>query len=117
MEDEDLLGLGLGITNLVSRTTARADLLTQQELVIGADALRRKVQRYRPKVLAIVGLGAYRIAFGNPKARGGLQPAAFAQTHIWLLPNPSGLNAHHQPRELARLFAELGEFANRLSTR
>jgi len=114
LDDQKLLELGLGITNLVRRTTARADLVTAQELVLGARLLRKKVHRYRPRVMAIVGLGAFRIAFGIAKARCGLQEEVIGRTHVWLLPNPSGLNAHHQPRELAQLFAELGEFARRV---
>ncbi|HEU4735138.1 MAG TPA: G/U mismatch-specific DNA glycosylase [Kofleriaceae bacterium] len=113
-EDAELLRLGFGITNLASRTTARANLLPAPELKRGARMLRRKVRRYRPKVLAIVGLGAYRTAFGVPTARTGLQPEVIDSTRVWLLPNPSGLNAHHQPAELARLFAELRDFARSL---
>jgi len=113
-EDAELVQLGLGVTNVVARPTARAELLDAEELVAGARALRAKVRRYCPHVLAIVGLGAYRVAFAKPKAAQGLQPEALGSTHIWLLPNPSGLNAHHQPPELARLFAELRKFADHL---
>jgi TDG/mug DNA glycosylase family protein len=113
-EDEELLELGLGVTNIVARATARAELLEPEELVDGARVLRGKVRRYRPNILAIVGLGAYRVAFAKPKARQGLQFEALERTHVWLLPNPSGLNAHHQPPELARLFADLRKFSDQL---
>ena len=115
-EDTELLELGIGITNIASRTTARADLLRPEELLHGARSLRRKVLRHRPRVLAIVGLGAYRLAFANSKARPGLQVETVGRTLLWLLPNPSGLNAHHQPPALARLFAELNECVTRLKT-
>ena len=114
-EDTQLLTLGLGITNLVSRITARANVLTNQELLQGADALRRKVRRFRPKILAVVGLGAYRIAFGDPKAVCGLQDESIGSTYVWLLPNPSGLNAHHQGPGLVALFRELHAFASGLA--
>ena len=110
-EQAELLVLGLGITNLVGRPTARADLLTKQELLEGARLLHRKVRRLRPKVLAIVGLGAYRSAFNNPEAVCGLQDECIGSTQIWLLPNPSGLNAHHPGPALVELFRALHEFA------
>ncbi len=109
-EDLALLDLSLGITNLVARTTATADQLTTDELTRGSAALRRKLLRYRPRILAMVGLTAYRTAFSQPKAAIGLQPDLIGTTRIWLLPNPSGLNAHHQPKHLARLFADLRSF-------
>ena len=113
-EQAELLTLGFGITNLVSRTTARADLLTKQELLDGAETLRRKVRRLRPKVLAIVGLGAYRVAFANPQAVCGLQDQVIGSTRVWLLPNPSGLNAHHPGPALVELFRALHHFAGML---
>jgi double-stranded uracil-DNA glycosylase len=114
-EDATLLALGLGITNLVARTTASADLLTRKELTAGAKTLERKLRAHRPKVLAMVGLGAYRTAFEEPKASCGLQPRSIGATQIWLLPNPSGLNAHHQAAELAALFGELRRYVVGLS--
>ncbi len=111
-EDRELLDLGYGITNLVARTTATADVLSKRELRAGARALEEKLRLYRPKVLAVVGLGAYRTAFAEPRARCGLQPRTIHETRIWLLPNPSGLNAHHQIAELAALFGELREFVD-----
>jgi TDG/mug DNA glycosylase family protein len=109
-EDVDLLALGIGITNLVERPTARAALLTRDELVAGGEVLCWKVHRYRPKVLAVVGLDAYRKAFASAKASEGLQPKQIGPAHVWLLPNPSGLNAHHPPAMLARLFGDLRKF-------
>jgi TDG/mug DNA glycosylase family protein len=113
-EDVELLKLGLGLTNIVGRTTARAALLERQELMAGAGALRKKVRRYRPRVLAIVGFSAYRVAFQDPNATGGLQPTGIDGTSVWLLPNPSGLNAHYPPAELVRCFAALRKLVNTL---
>jgi double-stranded uracil-DNA glycosylase len=113
-EDRQLLSLGVGVTNLVARTTAAADELAPAELVAGALRLRRKVARLRPRVLAMVGLGAYRIAFRKPRAAVGLQPGALSGALIWLLPNTSGLNAHHRPADLARHFREMWTFASSL---
>jgi TDG/mug DNA glycosylase family protein len=106
-DDASLLERGYGITNIVARATASADELTREELLAGADKLRRKVRRYRPGVLAILGVGAYRTAFGQKAAAMGLQPQMINSTRLWILPNPSGLNAHFQPKDLARLFKEL----------
>ena len=106
-EQLELLPLGYGITNIVARATAAADELTRQELIEGAAILRRKVRRYAPRVLAIVGVGAYRTAFERPKASLGLQEETIGATRIWVLPNPSGLNAHYQADALVKLFAEL----------
>jgi len=113
-EEDELLQLGYGITNIVKRTTATADQLDRDELILGAKRLVTKVKRYRPRVLAIVGVGAYRTAFAKPDAQLGLQPEKIGATQIWLLPNPSGLNAHYQPADLARLFKELRRFVDRL---
>jgi TDG/mug DNA glycosylase family protein len=106
-DDGKLLENGLGITNIVARATAKAEELTTDELLAGAVKLRRKILRYRPRFLAIVGFGAYRVAFRQPKAIGGAQAKSIGDTHIWLLPNTSGLNANHLPAELARRFEEL----------
>ena len=108
-EERELLKSGYGITNVVARTTATADLLTKEEIVAGGERLRAKVLRYHPKVLAILGLGAYRTAFNQPKAIVGRQPDLIGNTILWVLPNPSGLNANYQPAALARLFRELRE--------
>lgn len=106
-DERELLKSGYGITNVVQRATATADMLTKEEIVAGGERLRAKVLRYRPKVLAILGLGAYRAAFNQPKATVGRQPDLIGNTVLWILPNPSGLNANYQPAALARLFREL----------
>lgn len=106
-EEIELLDHRLGITNIIARPTATADELTRDELRQGAKRLERKVRRYRPKFVAPLGITSYRIAFGRPKAVLGRQPEPLGAATIWLLPNPSGLNAHHQPKDLARLFKEL----------
>lgn len=109
-EQRELLPLGYGITNLVARATAAAAELTPEELADGARILERKVRRYRPRVLAVVGIGAYRTAFARPGAKLGLQPERIGETAIWVLPNPSGLNANYRPAELVELFRELREW-------
>jgi len=111
-EQEELLTLGYGITNVVDRATATADLLDPAELTGGAKALEAKVRRYRPGILAVLGVSAYRTAFARPKAQTGLQAERLGATRLWVLPNPSGLNAHYQLADLARLFAELRRAAD-----
>jgi TDG/mug DNA glycosylase family protein len=106
-EEHELLACGLGITNMVDRATARADELSDDELRAGARRLERLVRKFRPACIAPLGLTSYRIAFDEPRARLGLQPRRLAGAEIWLLPNPSGLNAHHQPADLARMFQSL----------
>jgi TDG/mug DNA glycosylase family protein len=106
-EERRLLPLGFGITNLVARASARADDLGEDELRAGARTLERKARRYRPRFVAFLGITAYRTAFQRPRAVLGLQAETLAQSHIWVLPNPSGLNAHHSAADLARLFGEL----------
>ena len=106
-EERDLLPLGYGITNLVARASARADDLTEEELREGARILLRKVTRYRPRFVAFLGITAYRTALERPRAVLGLQPEKLGEARIWVLPNPSGLNAHHSAADLARLFGEL----------
>ena len=106
-EQQELLRYGCGITNLVARATAAAAELTDDELVAGAEVLAEKVRRFAPRVLAIVGVGAYRVGFNRPRAKLGLQPETIEATAIWVLPNPSGLNANYRPGELVALFAEL----------
>ena len=113
-DEHELLRNGYGVTNVVMRTTARADQLTQEEMREGGKQLAAKVRRHRPRVLAILGLGAYRTAFGKPKAVIGRQDETIGQTIVWVLPNPSGLNAHYQARDLARLFAELKAASDKL---
>lgn len=106
-EERELLNLGFGITNVVNRATASAAELSKDELINGSKTLRAKVRRNRPKCLAVLGIGAYRTAFGKPDAELGLQEEVIGDSMIWVLPNPSGLNAHYQLKDLARLFRQL----------
>lgn len=110
-EDRALLALGWGITNLCPRTTARAEELTAAELARGARALAAKVRRFRPLVLAILGVGAYRAAFARPRAALGLQPDTVGGARVFVLPNPSGLNAHYGLPALVQRFGELRRLA------
>ncbi|GAA5191937.1 G/U mismatch-specific DNA glycosylase [Rugosimonospora acidiphila] len=110
-EQSDLLDLGLGVTNVAARATARADELNTAELIEGAGILRRKVARYRPRWVAVLGIGAYRTAFGAADAVIGAQDNPLAGARVWVLPNPSGLNAHYPPPRLAAEFAALREAA------
>jgi TDG/mug DNA glycosylase family protein len=106
-EQDELPALGLGITNVVARASARADELTPAELVAGGAVLREKVLRLQPRWLAVLGVTAYRAAFAVPRAAIGPQEDAIGATRIWVLPNPSGLNAHYTPDALAAEFARL----------
>ena len=106
-EEAELLSSGYGITCFVDRTTARADELSKEEFVEGGKVLLEKLDRYKPKMLAVLGLGAYRTAFDRPKARVGLQEEKFGNTGIWLLPNPSGLNANYQLADFIDFFKHL----------
>jgi TDG/mug DNA glycosylase family protein len=99
----------LGITNLVARATAAAAELRPDELRAARIRLERKVRRYRPRAVAVLGIGAYRLAFDNPGAAFGRQPMLLAGAALWVLPNPSGLNANHQLPDLALAFGELRE--------
>lgn len=114
-EERELLALGYGITNVAPRATARADELSAEELAAGGRALVAKVRRRHPRVLAVLGVGAYRTAFARPRAAVGPQPESIGSTEVWVLPNPSGLNANYHARELARLFRELREHAAALA--
>lgn len=105
-DEHMLLELGYGITNVVERATAAADELTPAEVIAGGNRLVHKVQRYAPRVLAILGVGAYRTAFARPRAAVGPQPEPIGPALVWVLPNPSGLNAHYTPADLARVFRE-----------
>ncbi len=105
-EDRELLKLGIGITNIVQRTTARADELSKEELLEGARRLRRLIVRRRPRVLAVLGIGAYASAFGV-KATIGLQVDASISAKVYVLPNPSGLQAQYQLPEMIRIFSDL----------
>jgi TDG/mug DNA glycosylase family protein len=106
-EERLLLPLGYGITNVVPRATAGADELSAEELLAGGRRLVAKVRRLRPRFLAVLGIGAYRSAFARPRAALGLQDDTLGATRIWVLPNPSGLNAHYGAADLAHLFGEL----------
>lgn len=114
-EDAELLTFGCGITNLAPRPTTAAAELTPEELSAGARTLARKVRRFAPRFLAVVGIGAYRTAFARPRAALGLQEERIAATAIWVLPNPSGLNANYRPAELVRLYGELKAAASGLT--
>jgi TDG/mug DNA glycosylase family protein len=106
-DERELRSLGYGITNVVPFSSASADSLTREHYLAGGKRLVAKVKRYRPKVLAILGVGAYRIAFADPLATIGPQDKTIEATRLWVLPNPSGLNAHYQPAALAKQFRRL----------
>jgi TDG/mug DNA glycosylase family protein len=106
-EQGRLLGFGLGITNVVARATATAGELSPDELRRGGAELARTVRQFSPAYLAVLGVTAYRVAFGDPRAELGLQRTSIAAARVWVLPNPSGLNAHYPPDRLTELFAEL----------
>lgn len=106
-EEGELLGRGYGITNLVARSTTAAAELGSQELRAGRGRLLRKVRHYRPRWVAVLGIGAFRAAFGDPVAEFGRQASRLGSAGLWVLPNPSGLNANHQLVDLARAFRAL----------
>jgi TDG/mug DNA glycosylase family protein len=106
-EQGELPGRGMGITNMAARPTARADELSDAELVAGGEVLIALVERYAPSWLAVVGMGAYRTAFGDRAAVVGPQEPSIGATRIWVLPNPSGLNAHYPKKRLVEEFARL----------
>jgi TDG/mug DNA glycosylase family protein len=105
-EEYELLRYGYGITNLVERATLAAGELNRAELVAGAAQFRKKVSKYRPRAVAILGVSAYRLAFDSPDAVVGAQSQKMENSFVWVLPNPSGLNAHFTPKTLAKLFRE-----------
>jgi double-stranded uracil-DNA glycosylase len=115
-EQHELLPLGLGLTNVVPRATARADELTAQEYVDGGRQLVAKMEEVRPAWLAVLGVTAYRSAFGDPRAHVGEQALTIGTTRVWVLPNPSGLNAHWSADALAEAFSRLGRAAGLLSS-
>lgn len=117
MTDEDrehLRERGIGITNLVRRATARADELTTDELREGGDRLLATIARTRPAVVAVAGITAYRQAFGVRKAQTGEQPEPVEGARLWVMPNPSGLNAHETVESLAVAYAEPARAADLL---
>ena len=103
-EERELIQCGYGITNIVSRSTASAAELDQEELLVGGRLLAAKVKRCRPHIVAVLGLQAFRIAFGQPKAGFGPREERIGTSKLWVLPNPSGLNASYQLRALTRMF-------------
>jgi TDG/mug DNA glycosylase family protein len=103
-EEHELVHYGYGITNIVSRSTAAAAELAQEELQAGGRRLAAKVKRYRPRIVAVLGLQAFRIAFGQPKAGFGSREERIGTARLWILPNPSGLNASYQLDALTRMF-------------
>ena len=114
-EDGGLPALGIGITNIVDRPTRAAAELSDDELRAGAAALARLVREVRPGVVAVVGIGAYRVGFGRPDAAVGLQEETIGGRRAWVLPNPSGLNAHWQLPALAAEFSALRAYADRVA--
>lgn len=108
-EERLLLDAGYGITNLVERATATAAELSAEELQAGGQRLAAKLAHYRPATLAVLGITAYRTAFGFPKAVLGPQPVSISDVPVWVLPNPSGLNAHYTLDALAAIFREFRE--------
>jgi double-stranded uracil-DNA glycosylase len=106
-EQRELLKAGYGVVNLVNRTTATAAELEAEEFVAGRKRLAAKLRRYRPRAVAFLGVGAYGHAFGVKGATIGQQPEAFEGAQVWVLPNPSGLNANYQLPDLVRLFRAL----------
>ena len=112
-EERELLKHGYGITNIVKHSTAAASELSRVELEKGGRNLKAKVRRYRPRVVAVLGLEAFRIAFGQPKAVFGPQEEYIGSSRLWVLPNPSGLNASYQIPTLSRLFRKVRKAAER----
>jgi TDG/mug DNA glycosylase family protein len=103
----ELIAAGIGITNLVNRATARADELTDDEIRAGVPRLARTVRTWRPGTVAVLGITAYRTAFARPSATVGPQPETLEGAPLWVLPNPSGLNAHYQQPDLTAVYARL----------
>lgn len=114
-EERELLERRYGITNVVSRATATADELADEEMIEGGRKLVTKVRRYKPAFAAVVGVGAYRTAFARPKAKVGRQEETIGETMLWVLPNPSGLNAHYQLNHLVEVFSALRAAAERIA--
>lgn len=108
---EHVIDRGIGITNLVARATARADELSASELRAGAQRLRRLVAEHRPRVVAVAGITAYRSAFGVRRAQVGRQEEPLGDAELWVVPNPSGLNAHESVASLAAAYREVGRAA------
>jgi TDG/mug DNA glycosylase family protein len=110
-EEQLLITYGCGITNVANRPSAAADELSREELIEGGRQLAEKVARFGPRWLAVLGLGAYRTAFARPKAVIGPQEETIGGARVWVLPNPSGLNASYRPDDFGRLYGELRRVA------
>jgi double-stranded uracil-DNA glycosylase len=115
VEERLLLDRGCGITNIVDRATARADELTKDDLSNGIRRLEKKVRRFRPRWVAFLGISTYQAVVDRQATSVGPQTAKFGGARVWLLPNPSGLNAHYQLPALVRLFRDLELAARRRS--
>ena len=113
---EHLTSRGIGITNLVGRASARADELRPDELLAGAERLRDLVRRTGPPVVAVLGVTAYRLAFANKAVAVGRQPADLEGAQCWVLPNPSGLNAHETVDSLAAAYRQAAVAAGLVGT-
>ena len=113
-DERELLALGYGITNVVDRATAAAEELAAEEYAEGGRNLAAKLRKYRPAVLAVLGVGAYRAAFNRPKAKVGQQDDPLEGAAVWVLPNPSGLNANYQMDRLVEVFTDLRRAVGRL---
>ena len=114
-EERELLKHGYGITNIVNQSTAAASELSRGEMEKGGRGLKAKIRRFRPRVVAVLGLEAFRVAFGQPKARFGLQKERVGLSRLWVLPNPSGLNASYQLPALSRMFRKARKAAETIS--
>jgi double-stranded uracil-DNA glycosylase len=114
-EDGLLPTFGLGIVNFVNRATRSASELTDAELRAGAEALEATVSAWTPRLVAVVGAGAYRVAFRRPQAMMGPQEERVGGRPVWVLPNPSGLNAHYKPADFARLYGQARSYADTLA--
>jgi TDG/mug DNA glycosylase family protein len=112
-ESDQLLDLGYGITNIVPRATLRASDLTSDELLAGKDVLVAKILKYKPEYAAILGIESYRKAFAKKDMRIGLQDDTIGSTRLWVLPNPSGLNAHFTPQKLTEVFLEFKNYIDK----
>jgi TDG/mug DNA glycosylase family protein len=110
-EEQELLALGYGITGMVRRATATAQELKPHEYREGARRLEQTVRTFHPKLICFLGIGAYRTGFGRPKAQLGLQEETIEEVPVWVLPNPSGLNAHFTLDDFGRMFAEVRQAA------
>ncbi|NTU46515.1 G/U mismatch-specific DNA glycosylase [Candidatus Roizmanbacteria bacterium] len=105
-ESSEMLRLGYGLTNVVSRASTSASEISKEGYQAGGKILIEKIEKYHPKWVAFVGIQAYRAAFSKPKATIGMQNELLGGAHVWLLPSPSGLNAHYKPSDFVRIFQE-----------